>query len=303
MYHVAGFTDQAPVEFIFCDYPLLVPSKHVLAAFFDPHSQIYQPYRETGLVKIAQALQRLDRSGTAIDIGANVGDTCAILHRHCMLKIISIDASDFFFPYLAKNVERLFSDRATARQAFVLATRDETPRGLYHWGGTAKAVDAPFSEHCETIAICDLLGSVDEVALLKVDIDGFDIEVISGAFDNIGINGHESPRFPIYFEYEFVGDNLEQIRARCTKSLEFFRKAADAGYTFAFVWDDPGRFFGLIDIRNPTSIINAINYMGHFQHRTVYGYDICMVHQSDVAFASELCKVISNDSVMPVSIA
>ena len=56
MYHVAGFTDQAPVEFIFCDYPLLVPSKHVLAAFFDPHSQIYQPYRETGLVKIAQAL-------------------------------------------------------------------------------------------------------------------------------------------------------------------------------------------------------------------------------------------------------
>lgn len=301
MYHSAGFTDQAALEFIFCDYPLLVPSKHVLTGFFDPNSPMYQPYRETGLVKIAQALQRQNRSGTVIDIGANVGDTCAILHRHCGLKIISIDASDFFFPYLAKNVERLFSDRAVARQAFVLATREETPKGLFHWGGTAKAVDVPFSEHCEAIAICDLLASVDDVRLLKVDIDGFDIEVISGAFDNIGVDGHESPRFPIYFEYEFAGDDLDQIRARCVKSLEFFKKVSNAGYASAFLWDDPGRFFGVIDLRTPAGIVNAVNYMGHFRHRSVYGYDICLVHESDTAFATELSLILSNESVLPLT--
>ncbi len=300
MYHTAGFTDQAPVEVDFFGYRLLIPSQHVLTAFFDPQSPMHQPYRETGLVRIAQALQLLNRSGTAIDIGANVGDTCAILHRHSALKIVSIDASDFFFPYLEKNVERLFGERASARQAFVLAAGDETPRGLFHWGGTAKAVDAPFSEHCQSIAICDLLASVGDVALLKVDIDGFDIEVISGAFDNVGVNGHQSPRFPIYFEYEFAGDNLDQIRARCIKSLEFFKKVADAGYIHAFVWDDPGRFVGLLDTRRPEDMINAINYMGHFRHRSVYGYDICLVHQSDAALASTLSAVVSSDLILPV---
>src|SRR4051812_8941890 len=109
MYSVAGFANQKPIEFKFCDYPLMIPSQHFLAGFFDQRSPAYQPYRETGLVKIVQALQRLNRTGTAIDIGANVGDTCAIIHRHGKLKIISIEASDFFFPYLAKNIERLFS--------------------------------------------------------------------------------------------------------------------------------------------------------------------------------------------------
>lgn len=296
MYHSAGFTDQTPVEFVFCGYPLRVPSQHVMTGFFDPKSPIYQPYRESGLIKVAQSLQRLNRSGTAIDIGANVGDTCAILHRHCSLRILSLDASDFFFPYLASNVQRLFSDRAAARHAFVVAGPDDKPSGLYHWGGTAKAVDAPFSESCEAIAICDLLRSADPVALLKIDIDGHDMEVLAGAF----AEGREAPRFPIYFEYELAGNDVGQIRERCLKSLEFFKTVADAGYSSAFVWDDPGRFFGRIDLRSPTGMINAINYMAHFRHRSVYGYDICLAHRSDDAFSAELCNVISNDSILPL---
>ena len=298
MYHSAGFTDQTPVEFVFCGYPLRVPSQHVLTAFFDPQSPMYQPYRESGLVKVAQTLQRLNRAGTAVDIGANVGDTCSILHRHCSLHILSLDASDFFFPYLAGNVERLFADRAVARHAFVVAGPDDKPSGLYHWGGTAKAVDAPFSESCESIAICDLLSSAAPVALLKIDIDGYDTEVIAGAFDGSG----ESPRFPIYFEYELAGNDVGQIRERCLKSLEFFRKVADAGYLTAFVWDDPGRFFGCIDLRTRAGIVNAINYMAHFRQRSVYGYDICLVHRSDEAFATELGNIISNDSLLPLQL-
>jgi FkbM family methyltransferase len=298
VYHSAGFTEQTPVEFVFCGYPLRVPSQHVLTAFFDPQSPLYQPYRESGLIKVAQTLQRLHRAGTVIDIGANVGDTCAILHRHCSLHILSLDASDFFFPYLASNVQRLFSDRAVARHAFVVAGANDKPTGLYHWGGTAKAVDAPCSESCESIIISDLLRSVDAVALLKIDIDGHDTEVLAGAFDGTGA----PPRFPIYFEYEFAGNDVGQIRDRCLSSLEFFRKVADAGYQTAFVWDDPGRFFGRIDLRRRNGIVNAINYMAHFRQRSVYGYDICLVHRSDDAFAAELGNIISNDSLLPLQL-
>lgn len=298
MYHSDGFSEQKAIEFVFCDYPLLLPSGHVLAGFFDPASPMFQPYRETGLVKVAQALQHCGRVGTAIDIGANVGDTCAILHRHSNLKIVSIDASDFFFPYLASNVERLFNDRAVARHAYVLPTRADLPKGLYHWGGTAKAVDAPFTEHCEAIAIGDLLSSVSDTALLKIDIDGFDMQLLSGMFDNRDGTGPAAPRFPIYFEYEFAGDSAEQAGARSRDSLAFFDQACAAGYTKAFVWDDPGRFFGLIDLHDRMGIVNAINYMGHFRHRVIYGYDICLVHESDDGFLTALSCLVSRDAVI-----
>ena len=300
MYHTEGFDNQTPVEFVFCDYPLLVPSQHVLTAFFDPHSPLYQPYRETGLVKVAQTLHRLQRGGCVIDIGANVGDTCAVLHRHCALDIVCLDASDFFFPYLQKNIERLFRPRAVARHAFVTPTREDVPKALYHWGGTARAVDAPASEHCSSIAIGDLLDAMDRVALLKVDIDGFDMEVIAGAFAKTADAPRQAPRFPIYFEYELAGDNIEQMRARCEKSLDFFRQVAEAGYVSAFVWDDPGRFFGRLDLGTSKDIVNAVNYMGHFRQRSVYGYDICLVHESDRDFAAELGSLVSADTLLPV---
>ncbi|MDE2085441.1 MAG: FkbM family methyltransferase [Xanthomonadaceae bacterium] len=300
MHQADGFSDQVPQEFEFFGYPMLLPSKHVLTEFFQPQSAYYQPYRESGMVKIAQTLERMGRRGTAIDIGANIGDTCAILHRHCGLRIASIDASDFFFPYLVKNIQRHFADRATAQQAFVLAGRSDAPKGLYHWGGTAKAVDAPFSEHCPAIAIADLLATVENTALLKVDIDGFDIELIDGLFAAADAGDTPAPTFPIYFEYEFANGGPDAIRARCAMSLGFFERAAAAGYTRAFAWDDPGRFYGLIDIGTPQAVMNAINYMGHFRHRGIYGYDMCLVHASDTAFAAALCDLLQPDLVLPL---
>jgi FkbM family methyltransferase len=299
MHNAPGFAEQKPVQFTFCDYPLEVPSGHIMLGLFTPRSGTYQPYRDVGLVKIVQSLQALNRSGTAIDVGANVGDSCAIIHRHSGLQILCIEASDFFFPYLVRNVERLFADRAVARQAFVVAEPGEAPRGLYHWGGTAKAVDSPFTESCGALAISDLLASVGDVALLKIDIDGDDVDLLSAIFSRAEVNDGHSTRFPIYFEY---GGEPETMRQGCAKLLALLRKAITAGYTAAFLWDDPGRFFGLIALCDETAIINATNYMAHYRHRSIWNYDICLVHQSDVGFASELCRLISRDSVMPLNI-
>lgn len=296
MPNAPGFVDQKPIQFIFCDYPLEVPSGHVLRGFFDPQSRLYQPYREIGLVKVIQSLQRQNRRGTVIDIGANVGDTCAIIHRHSTMKILSVEASDFFFPYLTANIDRLFKERAVPRHAFVIAAKDELPKGLYHWGGTAKAIDAPFSESCGVISITDLLASAGEIALLKIDIDGPDVGLISALLETT------APEFPIFFEYDWASDKIETIQADCVKLLALFKMSIAAGYVSAFLWDDPGRFFGLIDLHNQLAVLNAINYMGHFRHRSVWGYDICLVHESDIVFASELSKLISRDTVMPLNL-
>jgi FkbM family methyltransferase len=299
MLSAAGFADQKPVEFDFFGYQLAAPSNHLLLRVLDPKSPAYEPYRESGLVKLARALQ--PRSGTAIDIGANIGDTCAILYRHTALKIICIDASDFFFPYLSQNIASHFSDRASARHAFVTAARNERAKSLYHWGGTARPTAGAPTENCETISVADLLASAGDIALLKVDVDGPDIELIAGVFRQLGAITSAPVRFPIYFEFEFVGKTPDDMRVHANRFIALSQTAAAAGYTSAFLWDAPGRFYGLLDLRQPRGLINAINYLGHSKHQSVWGYDICLIHQSDAVLAADLRSLVSSDVVMPLS--
>ena len=286
------FANQVPVPFEIAGYPLSLPSRHPLLNYCDPRSPHYQPYREAGLILVARALKNLHRSGTALDIGANVGDSCALLHRHSDFDILCVEASDFFFPYLEENIRRHFSAHATARKAFVLPSRDQQPRGLFHYGGTAKPVNQPFGESGGGAAIADLIDEAGRLALLKLDIDGMDLEVIGAA-----LAGSEL-RAPLYFELELAGSGLAEIRDVGARALALFETARTAGYRTAFVWDDPGRFFGRIDLDG--GMANAINYMGHLQSRPVFGFDICLVHQSDQELAAEMKKLIAAEAVVPL---
>lgn len=301
MYSNDGFADQELIEVNLCGYALLFPSQHPLLSFLNPSSSAYQPYRESGLMKVVHTLHQQKPSGVAIDIGANVGDTCAIIHKFSAMKIVSIDASDFFFKVLEKNIARNFSDRAEARQAFIVPSPDTPLKGLYHWGGTAKVVEAPFTENCSAITIQDLLNEFPDVSLFKIDIDGFDMDVISTLLDLLQTDFAHRRRFPLYFEYEFRGETPEDIGRYCVATFDVFRKASAAGYRHAFLWDDPGRFFGRINLEDERSLKNAINYMGHFRHRPLWGFDICLMHQSDRVLADELGKIISADAIFPVA--
>ena len=263
MHNAPGFADQKPVEFEVFGYNLSMPSNHLLLGVLDAKSRIYEPYRESGLIKLAKVLG--PRLGTAIDIGANVGDTCAIIYRHTKLKIICVDASDFFFPYLQQNIGRHFSDRAVAEHVFVTAAREEAAKRLYHSGSTATRTEGTPTESCGAIFIGDLIDNARDLALLKVDIDGPDIELVAGAFRHLGTNATIAPRFPIYFEFEFVGTSAEEIRLRAHKFLGLSQVAVAAGYTSAFLWDAPGRFYGLLNLERRDALVNAINYLGAFQ--------------------------------------
>jgi FkbM family methyltransferase len=289
-----GFADQHPVEFAVANYPLSLPSNHPLTWLLDPHSPRGQPYREAGLIYTVQALEALGRTGTAIDIGANVGDSCAIIHRLSRLSILCLEASDFFFRYLETNIRRHFSGRATAHHAFAVARAGESAVGLYHAEGTARPVADPPTETCGTLVLADLLDEAGQVALLKIDIDGLDLELVDAAL------AHGRPRFPIYFEMELFGDTLEKVRAYGVQAQALFARAAAAGYSTAWFWDDRGRFHGRIDTTDSTALINALNYMGHFQQRPVWGFDVCLVHGEDRPLTQELERRLSVNAVVPL---
>lgn len=289
-----GFADQVPVEFPVAHYPLTLPSGHPLPQFLDPQSPHHQPYREAGLIRLVQALQQLGRGGTAIDIGANVGDSCAIIHRLGSLSILCLEASDFFFPYLEANIRRHFADRARARQAFVLAGAGDAPIGLYHVAGTARPVAQPGTESSGAITMAQVLEQAGQTALLKIDVDGLDLALVNAALD------HGQTGYPIYFELELAGETLDQVRAYGAQAQALFTKAAATGYTAAYLWDDAGRFHGRIATGDAGAITNVLNYLGQFQHRPVWGFDVALLHRDDPALTAELERGLNLNAVAPL---
>ncbi len=290
MYQDQSFAGQVPVSFHFCGYDLTVPSKHPLIGFHTPNSNIYQPYRDRGLGITAAALAPLGRQGVAIDIGANVGDSLAVIASNSDLKVICVEASDFFVQYLRVNVDRHFKDRAEIRHAFVAAKPDDRGKALLHWGGTARPIDRPFSESSTVVPIGGLLGEFSDVALLKIDTDGFDLALVEACLE-----AQPAPIFPIYFELEITSKQPNEVRAAAERSQAFFNRVASAGYRRAFVWDDPGRFYGLIDLADGAVVTNLLNYMTQVRHRPVWGFDICLVHNTDGPLLQAITQLVSKD--------
>jgi FkbM family methyltransferase len=293
-----AFTDQTPVEFDFFGYRLLAPSAHPIIVYSTPDQGQFQPYREIGLARTVQAVSNAGSTGVVLDIGANIGDSLAVICRHSHLHVICVEASDFFAGYLRQNVDRFFLDRATVVQAFVTSQRGGAPQGLAHWGGTAKPVASPFTEHCGAFAIQDLVAQAGEIALLKIDTDGYDLDIIRGAFEAGDVG---QPRFPIYFEFEITETEDAAVRSLADNGVAFFEHMAEVGYGRAFIWDDPGRFYGMIDLSEPAYIRNAINYMTHLRHRPVWGFDICLIGRQDAHLADRLAAIISGDLMLPLA--
>jgi len=63
----------------------------------------------------------------------------------------------------------------------------------------------------------------------------------------------------------------EGTNRRAHKLLALSQTAISAGYTSAFLWDTPGRFYGLINLDRRGSLVNAINYL------VAYELSVCIL--------------------------
>jgi FkbM family methyltransferase len=244
-------------------------------------------------------LKLAGKKGVVLDIGANIGDSMIIIASNSGLPVHCVEPSDFFFAYLKENIARHFPGQATLEQGFVTSREGEAPMGLVHWGGTAQPGSAPFTEHCGALSIRRLLGKFPDVALLKVDTDGYDQEILLGAFETGPGNMPENRRFAIYFEFEIASSEPDQVRKICQRAMAFFRSMSELGYETGFFWDDFGRCLGEFDIGQTSSVRNIINYMTHLRQRPVWGFDICLIHRQDAVLTRHMRSLVSKSGMVP----
>lgn len=202
-------------------------------AVYPVYARRWPTYNDPLVEVVGQAAQALGRAVDVLDVGAAMGDTAALLRGSCpeaLRTLVCVEGDAVFAGYLRTNtagtgtvvVEALLSDGAAARE--LVRNPVGTATSVGPEGAPARRLDEVLQE---LGAGCDVL---------KVDVDGYDGRVLSGARETI-----RRHRPVVFFEwdpgsYERSGSDWHQP----------FEVCDDEGYT-QYVWFDKyGRFSHLM---------------------------------------------------------
>jgi FkbM family methyltransferase len=150
---------------------LLAPPEHMLDRYRATH-----PLYDRQLPRIALAVEKVAPGELFIDVGANIGDTVALLRlAGCSNPILAVEPSARFLRFASHNV-KLFQN-VELRRIFVGPSGAQL--ALDERRGTASSVamaGAP-EQQIPTVALGDL--TARSTALVKTDTDGLDAKVLA----------------------------------------------------------------------------------------------------------------------------
>jgi FkbM family methyltransferase len=141
------------------------------------------PNFNSGLVAAAASLRKyLGRRLRVVDVGAAIGDTVVLLDyaiTQCMESCVCVDGALDNKAFFEKNTEGI--QGVSTHFTMLSAKGDEVSSLVRQHAGTAMAAGAERTESQTLDALlarCGLAGNCD---LLKIDVDGFDGDVLLGA--------------------------------------------------------------------------------------------------------------------------
>lgn len=145
------------------------------------NSRMYRNYN-CPLIEAAYQVQReKERPIRVIDVGAAIGDTVLLLNSNCPGMIegyVCVDGDREFFSYLQYNTRNIPNCMLFHT---MLSGEEGVERSLVRThSGTASAQGGDFVSSIPLDALQERIGRID---LIKVDVDGFDGKVLSGAIN------------------------------------------------------------------------------------------------------------------------
>lgn len=243
---------------------LALPVSHAL-----PRILLRHPNYATNLGRIAASVFMKYADSCMIDIGANVGDTVAVVRSNCQMPILCIEGDTFFFDLLEANTKqfvdieldaRLVSDRRTS----IFGTLD-SQHGTSH-------VSREGTAQLDAWTLTDILRDhprFGSAKLLKIDTDGFDTLILKGATNFI-----EANRPIIFFEYDphFFMPNDSQ-------GIDIMSLLYGHGYTSALYFKNTGELRAYVALDDDAEI-NALHEECAGRGGKYY-FDVCVCHAED----------------------
>jgi FkbM family methyltransferase len=159
---------------------LRLPLSHQL-----PYYRRRFPQYSSSIGRIGATVQHKYPNLSLIDIGANVGDTVAIIRHDAHYPILCVEGSTAYLTLLHSNVDRLGDVEIEA--AFVGGTSGPVAASVRIADGTAHLAVGGLDEGAISLWSLDEIilrhPRFDSAKLVKSDTDGMDCQIIAGAAD------------------------------------------------------------------------------------------------------------------------
>lgn len=255
-------------------YTLVVPENHLLA-------KLKQPYRDMCVGIAAKYLGLKYPNATMVDIGANVGDTAALMATHARSKLILVEASEYFLGFLRRNVSA-FKNEVVVKQ--VLVSDGSLVSGhFHHWAGTASFVqEEQGSLKLQSERLQDLAD--ENTCFVKTDTDGYDFGILMDS-----LNWLAAVHPAILFENQIR--SVEELE----RANQLYLELQKIGYRWFIVWDDPG--FHILSTSSFEALADLNRYLLKISQsegrKSISNYDVLCLHYKDEdVFASihDWCK-------------
>lgn len=239
---------------------LCMPLSHDLPFYLNKHSNYDLP-----LGRLGQFLHSSKESIFGVDVGANIGDTVAALAAHPQDQFLAVEPNPHFFQYLVKNWAgservipvqvicsssdecRSFSLKEGRGTATVVETFEASGREIESadalWAQSPQSLDTLVGNHA------GVSGSI-KVDVIKIDTDGHDFEVLSGARKTIARD------LPCLFFESYISGN-QHYSEQLADHLSYF---GECGYSSFLVYDNTGFLMGQYELSDRRAFDSLVLY-------------------------------------------
>jgi FkbM family methyltransferase len=240
--------------------------------------------QDTALGQIAAVLREKYPALHAIDIGANVGDTAALIRESGEIPVLCIEGDPVLLPLLKENVAQLGAG-VVIEPSFVgpdgsavdLASTTDLGRNA----SLVRATDPQGSVKLRSLRT--ILANRPDFAhskLLKTDTEGFDFDIIRQSIELI-----QRAKPAIFFEY-----NPHFRPHELHAGIDTIRTLVGEGYSEFIYYDNFGNFLLHSNAGNESIFSDLDGYLGsnHRHGAAILYFDICALHHEDADLAPNI---------------
>jgi FkbM family methyltransferase len=254
------------VTFSLTEYNLRLPLSHEL-----PFYRRNFPDYAANLGRVSFYVRQKYPDLTMIDVGANIGDSVAIVRSYGDIPVLCLEGEPRFFRLLKENTRNL--PTVEIEQTFIGAPGDQIS-SIEANGGNAQVL---LGQTLSRASICTLGEALarhprfSTAKLLKIDAEGFDCRIIAS-----DANLLKTTKPILFFEYypkcaELIGQ----------KAFPVFTTLSSLGYSMILIYQNLGRYFISLTLDQQ----DALQDLHHFISDLGGYFDVVAFHKEDLEIA------------------
>jgi FkbM family methyltransferase len=263
------FVSDPAVDFSLGAYNLRLPLSHEL-----PFYRRKFPDYASNLGKVSFHVRRKYPDLTMIDIGANIGDSVAIVYSYSDHPVLCLEGEPRFFQLLKENTRNL--PTVESEQTFIGAPGDQVG-SIDVRRGNAQLLLGTAPGPASICTLSEALTRHPRFAtakLLKIDAEGFDCRIIAAETNLLKAN-----KPVLFFEYypkcsELVGQ----------KPFPVFTTLSSLGYSMVLIYQNVGSYLMSLTLDQ----LDALQELHHFVSDQGGFCDVVAFHREDLEIAIHL---------------